>query len=516
MTISRNLSFLAEGVSSTGVLGATYGGTGQSSITTGDLLYGSASNTISKLAIGSTGTVLRVVGGVPSWGTDYTGTVTSVAALTLGTTGTDLSSTVANGTTTPVITLNVPTASATNRGVLSSADWTTFNNKGSGSVTSVAATVPTFLSISGSPITTSGTLAITYSGTALPVANGGTGLVSLTAGYIPYGNGTSAFSSSSGLQYTSNTLTTTNDASISGLTVGKGGGSVATNTVLGNGALATNTSGNTSVALGYYALNANSTGSNNVAIGRNSAQNTLSDGNTAVGDLSLTTNSSGTANVSIGRQTLFNATSASNNTVIGYQAGYYITTGAKNSILGNYNGNQGGLDIRTSSNYIVLSDGDGNPRIITFPTGGVSIGNTTDPGAGALSVSGSNGVLSTQFYQTSTSAYGFTLSTLAPAFNFDAATCAITVTSGNSISFSSSFSGVIMVTDAGYSGCTAVLICGGGGTLVLGNSTTTQYFTNSSLTGDYRFYNTGGAYQLFASARTTTFKIISFRTQNTT
>ena len=57
------------------------------------------------------------------------GTVTSVAALTLGTTGTDLSSTVANGTSTPVITLNVPTASATNRGALSSADWTTFNGK---------------------------------------------------------------------------------------------------------------------------------------------------------------------------------------------------------------------------------------------------------------------------------------------------------------------------------------------------------------------------------------------------
>jgi hypothetical protein len=57
------------------------------------------------------------------------GTVTSVAALTLGTTGTDLSSTVANGTTTPVITLNVPTASASNRGALSSTDWSTFNNK---------------------------------------------------------------------------------------------------------------------------------------------------------------------------------------------------------------------------------------------------------------------------------------------------------------------------------------------------------------------------------------------------
>jgi hypothetical protein len=68
------------------------------------------------------------------------GTVTSVAALTLGTTGTDLSSTVATGTTTPVITLQVPTASATNRGALSSTDWTTFNNKGSGTVTSVGGT----------------------------------------------------------------------------------------------------------------------------------------------------------------------------------------------------------------------------------------------------------------------------------------------------------------------------------------------------------------------------------------
>lgn len=46
---------------------------------------------------------------------------------------------------------------------------------GSGTVTSVAATVPSFLSVTGSPITTSGTLAISYSGTALPIANGGTG-----------------------------------------------------------------------------------------------------------------------------------------------------------------------------------------------------------------------------------------------------------------------------------------------------------------------------------------------------
>jgi hypothetical protein len=118
------------------------------------------------------------------------GTVTSVAALTLGTTGTDLSSTVADGTTTPVITLQVPTASATNRGALSSADWTTFNGKQSaitltttgstgaatfisntlnipnytdqfvGTVTSVATTAP----ITGGTFTTTGTIGITKSG----------------------------------------------------------------------------------------------------------------------------------------------------------------------------------------------------------------------------------------------------------------------------------------------------------------------------------------------------------------
>lgn len=44
-----------------------------------------------------------------------------------------------------------------------------------GTVTSVGITAPAFLSVSGSPVTSSGTLALSYSGVALPVANGGTG-----------------------------------------------------------------------------------------------------------------------------------------------------------------------------------------------------------------------------------------------------------------------------------------------------------------------------------------------------
>jgi hypothetical protein len=70
------------------------------------------------------------------------GTVTSVAALIIGTSGTDVNSSVANGTTTPVITLNLPTASATNRGALNSADWSAFNIK----VNNVTASSPLFSS----------------------------------------------------------------------------------------------------------------------------------------------------------------------------------------------------------------------------------------------------------------------------------------------------------------------------------------------------------------------------------
>ena len=61
---------------------------------------------------------------------------------------------------------------------------------GSGTVTSVAATVPSFLSVAGSPITTSGTLAITLSGTALPIANGGTGATTLAGASIATYTGT--------------------------------------------------------------------------------------------------------------------------------------------------------------------------------------------------------------------------------------------------------------------------------------------------------------------------------------
>ena len=96
------------------------------------------------------------------------GTVTSVAALTLGTSGTDVSSTVANGTSTPVITLNIPTASASNRGALSSTDWSTFNGKQSALVSGTNIKTVNNTSLLGSGDL--GTIGLGYGGTGKTTA----------------------------------------------------------------------------------------------------------------------------------------------------------------------------------------------------------------------------------------------------------------------------------------------------------------------------------------------------------
>jgi len=62
---------------------ATNGGTGLSTFTTGDIPYASASNTLAKLAIGSTDNVLKVSGGVPVWAAPAAGGLTELATGTL-------------------------------------------------------------------------------------------------------------------------------------------------------------------------------------------------------------------------------------------------------------------------------------------------------------------------------------------------------------------------------------------------------------------------------------------------
>jgi len=77
--VMTNVTGLPLSTGVTGTLPATNGGTAQSTYTTGDILYASASNTLSKLTVGGNGTVLTVAAGVPSWAAAGAGTVTSVA-----------------------------------------------------------------------------------------------------------------------------------------------------------------------------------------------------------------------------------------------------------------------------------------------------------------------------------------------------------------------------------------------------------------------------------------------------
>jgi hypothetical protein len=60
-------AFTSTSLTPINALGATYGGTSQTSYTTGDIIYASGTNTLSKLSAGTNGYVLTLSGGVPTW-----------------------------------------------------------------------------------------------------------------------------------------------------------------------------------------------------------------------------------------------------------------------------------------------------------------------------------------------------------------------------------------------------------------------------------------------------------------
>ena len=134
-------------------------------------------------------------------------------------------------------------------------------------------------------------------------------------------------------------------ATLNGLKLSRGTGNVGSNIAIGDDSLLVNTTGSGNTAVGDSTLRATTIGIDNTANGRGA----------------LLTNISGSYNVGIGALA-FALTTGSYNTGIGRNAGGSISSGSKNTIIGNYSGNGGGLDIRTASNYVVLSDGDGNPR----------------------------------------------------------------------------------------------------------------------------------------------------------
>jgi hypothetical protein len=81
------------------------------------------------VASGATTTNKVTISTIQDWMQDNLDVGVTSVGITLGTTGTDVNVSGSPITTSGNITINFPTASATNRGLLSSADWSTFNGK---------------------------------------------------------------------------------------------------------------------------------------------------------------------------------------------------------------------------------------------------------------------------------------------------------------------------------------------------------------------------------------------------
>jgi len=190
------LGTVTTGTWSASVIGPTFGGTAQSTYTTGDTLYASASNTLSKLSIGSTGQVMVVSGGVPTWGS-----ITSVGTIATGTWQATAIGAIYGGTAqTSWTTGDLLYASGTNT-------LTKRAIGSSGQALVVSGGLPTWASI-----TTLGTIATgVWQGTAVAAAYGGTGQTSYTTGDLLYASGATALSKL-GVGATNQVLTVTGGA----------------------------------------------------------------------------------------------------------------------------------------------------------------------------------------------------------------------------------------------------------------------------------------------------------------
>ena len=125
------------------------------------------------------------------------------------------------------------------------------------------------------------------------------------------------------------------------------------NTAVGFNALLNNTTGSSNAAYGYQALYSDTTGYNNTATGvyalysnteglQNTTDgvlalysNTTGNSNTATGASALVANATGNSNTAIGIQALFHNTTGGSNIALGFQAGARLTTGSANIYIGN-------------------------------------------------------------------------------------------------------------------------------------------------------------------------------------
>jgi hypothetical protein len=213
------------------------------------------------------------------------------------------------------------------------------------------------------------------------------------------------------------------------------------NTAVGEGALYANISGEENVAIGAYALRLtidgyntavgqgagsnNQQGEFNTYVGRSSGSgNASSDNNVAIGSSALTFFTGGN-NTSIGMQSLLGVTNQSTgtgNTAIGYNSGSAMTTGSQNVIIGSFTGFRAAAtgvteySIITSSNNIVLSDGDGNVRQSFDSNGDATFSGNIGVGGGTPSIFTTYSVAS--FGSLSTTNNGITIASAATGSGF--------------------------------------------------------------------------------------------------
>ena len=195
----------------------------------------------------------------------------------------------------------------------------------------------------------------------------GSGLTNLPGTAFPF-TGSAQITGSLGL---TGSISSDTDATINGITVGRGGGSVSTNTALGFNALQDNTAGGTNnTAVGYQALKDVTTGDYNTALGKDAGR-LLTDGldNIYIGWAAGFSQTNGNDNVLIGATAGQDITNADNNILIGTGAGNGLETGDGNTMVGTSTGpTTGGNNtiigragsVGNISNNIILSDGAGN------------------------------------------------------------------------------------------------------------------------------------------------------------
>ena len=169
-------------------------------------------------------------------------------------------------------------------------------------------------------------------------------------------------------------------------------GGVSGNTTF-SGEIITSTSGTSNVRIGENAGDAiASGGTQNTVVGDEAGTAiTTADACTAIGHNALATNTTSSYNTAVGHDALATATGTYNTAIGPRNSGDQITTGTKNTIIGDFNGNQGGLDIRTADNNIVISDGDGNPRQFTL-SGGTTTWTTNISDSDRATATGSHAI----------------------------------------------------------------------------------------------------------------------------